>query len=393
MDSSNKNRRFETDAIRIQIEKSSHREHAAPIFMTSSYVFDDAENMRAVYAEEVAQNTYSRFSNPNCTEFVEKLCRMERAEAGFAFASGMAAVFSTFAALLDSGDHILSCGSIFGSTQGVLSDVLPRWNITATLAPITDTESWHNLVQDNTKILFAETPSNPGVDLIDLEWLGVFAKEHGLILIIDNCFATPYLQQPIKYGADLVLHSATKFIDGQGRVLGGAAVGREDLIYKIYKFARRTGPTLSAFNAWLLSKSLETLAVRMDRHCENALEIATRLENRSDVESVQYPFLESSPYYDLARKQMRAGGGVIAFRARGGLEQGRSFIDHISMISRTGNLGDTRTIATHPASTTHAKISEESRLAAGITPGMIRISVGLEHVDDIWADIEQALET
>jgi O-succinylhomoserine sulfhydrylase len=318
---------------------------------------------------------------------------MESAEAGFAFASGMSAVFSTFAALLDSGDHILSCGSIFGSTQGVFTEVFPRWNITKTFAPIGDTESWHGLVQKNTKILFVETPTNPGVDLIDLEWLGNFAQEHELMLIVDNCFATPYLQQPIRYGADLVLHSATKFIDGQGRVLGGAVVGREELIYKIYRFARRTGPTLSAFNAWLLSKSLETLAVRMDRHCENALEIACRLEQHIDVESVQYPFLQSSPYYELAKKQMRAGGGVLAFRASGGLEQGRRFIDTIKMISRTGNLGDTRTIATHPASTTHAKVSEESRLAAGITPGMIRVSVGLEHVDDIWQDIEQALKS
>jgi O-succinylhomoserine sulfhydrylase len=382
---------FETEAIRTQAEVSPHGEHSVPLYLTSSFVFDDAEEMRAAFADEVQRNIYSRFSNPNSTEFIDKLCKMEGAEAGYAFASGMAAVFSTFAALLNSGDEILSCRSIFGSTHTVFTKIFPKWNIKTVYAPIQDLSEWEAKITANTKMIYIETPSNPGVDLIDIEAVAALAKKHDLLLVVDNCFATPYLQQPIKWGADLVIHSATKFMDGQGRVLGGATVGRADLIKQVHSFSRSTGPALSPFNAWVLSKSLETLAVRMDRHSENAVKIAEFLEAHDDIEMVKYPFLPSHPGYAIAKKQMKAGGGVVTFSVKGGLERGKRFLNNIHLCSLTANLGDSRTIVTHPASTTHAKLTEEDRLASDITPGLIRISVGLEHHEDILADVEQAL--
>ncbi|MEZ4775046.1 MAG: aminotransferase class I/II-fold pyridoxal phosphate-dependent enzyme [Bacteroidia bacterium] len=382
---------FETDAIRNQMDRSAFREHSAPVYLTSSFVFDDAEQMRALFADEIPGNIYSRFSNPNNTELADKICQMEGAEAAYATATGMAAVFTTLAALCASGDHILACRSVFGSTHSILTKLLPKWNITHTYADINDTDSWEGLVQPATKIVFAETPSNPAVDVLDMEWLGEFARRHGLILIIDNCFATPYIQQPIKYGADLVLHSATKYLDGQGRVLGGVIAGRQDLVDEIRLFARHSGPSLSPFHAWILSKSLETLAIRMERHSQNALALAEWLESQSDVLRVRYPFLPSHPMYEVARKQMRMGGGIVSFVVEGGIERGRKFLDALQMASLTANLGDTRTIATHPASTTHARLSDAEREETGILPGLIRISVGLEHIDDIIADIRQAL--
>jgi O-succinylhomoserine sulfhydrylase len=388
---SNNEKGFETNAIRTQIERTEFLEHSVPLYLTSSFVFEDAEDMRASFAEEKVRNIYSRFSNPNCSEFIEKVCQMEGAEDGFAFATGMAAVFSTFAALLKSGDHIVSGRSVFGSTHTLFTKMFPKWNITTSYGDVNDLDSWEALIQPNTKILYAETPTNPGVDVLDLEKLGALAKKHNLLLIIDNCFATPYLQQPIKYGAHISIHSGTKFMDGQGRVLGGIAVGRADLIKEIYIFSRNTGPALSPFNAWVLSKSLETLAVRMDRHCDNALKLAEYLEQHDKVSWVKYPFLKSHPQYEVAKKQMRKGGGVVAFELKGGVEAGRTFLDKLEMLSLSANLGDTRTIVTHPASTTHSKLSEEERLAAGITPGLVRISAGLESIEDIIADIQQAL--
>jgi len=386
-----KKKKFETEAVRTQIERTQFLEHSVPLYLTSSFVFEDAEDMRASFAEEKERNIYSRFSNPNCSEFVEKVCKMEGAEAGFAFATGMAAVFSTFAALLKSGDHIVSARSVFGSTHTIFTKIFPKWNITTSYGSVTDIDAWEKLIQPNTKVIYAETPTNPAVDIIDLEKLGALAKKHNLLLIIDNCFATPYLQQPIKYGADISIHSGTKFMDGQGRVLGGIAVGRADLIREIYVFSRNTGPALSPFNAWILSKSLETLAVRMDRHCGNALKLAQFLEGHKNVAWVKYPFLPSHPQYDTAKKQMKSGGGVVAFEVKGGIEAGRKFLDALEMLSLSANLGDSRTIATHPASTTHSKLTEEERLSAGITPGLVRISAGLEDIEDIIADIEQAL--
>ncbi|MGB5459734.1 MAG: aminotransferase class I/II-fold pyridoxal phosphate-dependent enzyme, partial [Eudoraea sp.] len=382
----------ETEAIRTQIERSKFLEHSSPIYLTSSFVFEDSEDMRASFAEEKERNIYSRYSNPNSSEFIEKVCKMEGAEDGFAFSSGMSAVFSTFAALLNSGDHIISARSIFGSTHSLFTQVFPKWNISHSYFKIGELENLEKLITPKTKILFAESPTNPGVDILDLEALGRFAKKHKLILIVDNCFATPYLQQPIKFGADLVIHSGTKLMDGQGRVLAGITVGKRDLIDQIYRYSRITGPALSPFNAWVLSKSLETLGVRVDRHCENALKVAEFLDGNKSVNWVKYPFLKSHPQFKLAKKQMKAGGCVVAFELKGGIDAGKKFFDSIGLLSLSANLGDTRSIVTHPASTTHSKLSVEERLECGITDGMVRVSVGLEHVDDIMGDIEQALD-
>lgn len=384
-------KRFETDAIRTQIETTGEAEHSTPLYLTSSFIFDDAEEMRASFAGEKKRNIYSRFSNPNAAEYIEKLTKMEGGEAGFPTATGMAAVFTSFAALTKTGDHIISCKSIFGSTHSVFTKVLVKWDIQTTYVDLNETESWYKAVQKNTRILYLETPTNPGLDIVDLEWAGQFAKAHNLLLIVDNCFATPYLQQPIKFGADLVLHSATKFIDGQGRVMGGAVIGKAELVEEVYQFCRATGPAISPFNAWILSKSLETLALRMDRHCENALALAKELEASDKVDSVNYPFLPSHPQHEIAKKQMTSGGGLVAFKIKGGIEEGKRFLDALEMSSLTANLGDSRTIVSHPASTTHAKLSEEERLAVGITPNLIRISVGLEHIEDIKTDILKAL--
>ncbi|WP_272021870.1 trans-sulfuration enzyme family protein [Olleya namhaensis] len=382
---------FETEAIRTQTERSQYLEHSTPLYLTSSYVFEDAEDMRASFADQKVRNIYSRYSNPNTSEFIDKICKMEGAENGYAFASGMSAVFSTLAALLNAGDHILSCRSVFGSTQTMFKNILPKWNISTSYFKIDEIESIERLIQPNTKIIYGESPTNPAVDILDLEALGSIAKKHNLILIIDNCFATPYLQQPIQFGADLVIHSATKLIDGQGRVLGGITVGNAKLIKQVYLFSRNTGPALSPFNAWVLSKSLETLAVRLDRHCDNALKVAVFLESHNKVNLVKYPFLKSHPQHQLAKKQMKAGGSVVAFEVKGGIDAGRQFLNSIKLLSLSANLGDTRTIVTHPASTTHAKLTEEERLQTGITGGLVRISVGLEHPEDIINDLKQAL--
>ena len=384
---------FETEAIRTQLERTQFQEHTTPMYVTSSFVFDDAEDMRASFTEEKVRNIYSRFTNPNTTEFVDKVVKMEGAEDGYAFATGMAAIYASFAALLSSGDHIVSARSIFGSTHTLFTKYFPKWGIETSYFDINKPEEIESFITPATKILYAETPTNPGVDIIDLELLGELAKKHNLILIIDNCFATPYIQQPIKYGAHLVVHSATKLMDGQGRVLGGVVVGNSDLVREIYLFARNTGPALSPFNAWTLSKSLETLAVRVDRHCENALKIAEFLENHPQVNTVKYPFLKSHPQYEIAKKQMKLGGNIIAIDIKGGIEAGRNFLNAIQLCSLSANLGDTRTIVTHPASTTHSKLTSEEQLAAGIYPGLVRISVGLENPNDIITDLKQALNS
>jgi O-succinylhomoserine sulfhydrylase len=384
---------FETLAIRLQTERSQHREHSTPIFPTSSFVFDDAEQMRALFADEQEGNIYSRFTNPSVREFEEKMAALEGTEDAFATATGMAAVYASFMAFLDAGDHILCSRAVFGSTLTVAGQFLLRWGIEATFIDPRDPASWQSLVRPNTRMLFLETPTNPGLDIVDLAAAGEFCRQNNLILNVDNCFATPYLQQPAQYGAHLITHSATKFIDGQGRVMGGVVCGPKELIAEVRKFCRSTGPSLSPFNAWVLSKSLETLAVRMDRHCENAEKLAVLLEKHPQVERVTDPSLESHPDHAIARSQMKKGGGLVAFEIRGGIEAGRKFLDNLSMCSLSANLGDTRTIVTHPASTTHARISPEARAAAGITNGMIRISAGLEHVDDIWADLGNALRS
>ena len=383
---------FETQAIRTQSKTTQFSEHSVPLYLTSGFVFDDAEEMRAAFAEEKQRDLYSRYSNPNVNEFVEKVCLMEGAEAGFAFASGMAAVFSTFATLLNAGDHVVSCSSVFGATHGLFTKYFPKWNIECSYFNINEVESVEGLIKPNTKFIYAETPTNPGVDILDLELLSAICKTHNILLVVDNCFATPYLQNPIKHGADLVIHSATKLMDGQGRVLGGITVGKKELIREIYLFSRLTGPAMSAFNAWVLSKSLETLSVRVERHCENAFKLAMFLESHPGVKWVKYPFLKSHSKYEVAKKQMRLGGNIVAFEVFGGIDGGRNFFNAITMCSLSANLGDTRTIVTHPASTTHAKVEPEVKAAAGITDGMVRCSVGLEHIDDIIKDIAQALK-
>lgn len=382
----------ETQAIRLQTERSQYKEHATAMYLTSSFVFDDAEEMRASFAEEKQRNIYSRYTNPNNYELVQKICALEGAEAGHAFATGMSAIFSTFAGLLDSGDHVLSARSIFGNTHTLFTKYFPKWNITHTYFDVNKLDALEEFIQPETKILYVESPTNPATDIVDLAQLSAFSRKHNLIFIVDNCFATPYLQQPIKFGADIVIHSATKLLDGQGRVMGGIAVGKADLIDTVYRFARITGPALSPFNAWTLSKSLETLAVRVEKHCENALKLAARLEKHPKVRQVRYPFLESHPHYELAKKQMKLGGNIVTIEVEGGLESGRTFLDHVRMCSLTANLGDTRTIVSHPASTTHGKLSKEERLSVGITDGLIRISVGLEHIDDIIQDLENSLK-
>jgi len=385
------NKHFETQAIRNQTERTQYSEHSTPLFVTSSFVFDDAEDMRASFAEEKQRNLYSRFTNPNTTEFVDKIVAMEGAEAGYAFATGMSAIFSSFAALLNADDHIVSCRSVFGSTHSMFTKYLPKWNIETSYFKVDEIDIIESLIKENTKILYIETPTNPAVDILDLELLGNIAKQHNLIFIVDNCFATPYIQQPIKFGADLVIQSATKLIDGQGRVLGGVTVGNSDLIREIYLFARNTGPAMSPFNAWVLSKSLETLAIRVEKHCENALKVAQFLEEHKQVELVKYPFLKSHPQYHTAKQQMKLGGNIVTFEIKGGLVSGRKFLNNIKMCSLSANLGDTRTIVTHPSSTTHGKLSEEERLEVGITNGLVRVSVGLENVEDIINDLQQAL--
>ncbi len=379
--------------IRTQIEQTNEGEHSSPLYLTSSFCFDNAEDMRAAFADETADNIYSRFSNPNVKEFVDRLCVLENAEAGFATASGMSAVFGSFMALLKKGDHLLSCNSIFGSTHTVISKYLPKYDIEYSYVSAAATAAeWEAAILPTTKMIYIETPTNPGLEVLDIAMISAIAKKHGIILNVDNCFATPIGQTPIDLGADIVVHSATKWIDGQGRVLGGAVVGRKDLIHEIYLFCRATGPSLSPFNAWLLSKSLETLEVRMERHCSNALVIAEKLQGHAKINFVKYPFLNSHPQVAIAKKQMKNGGGIVCFELKGGLEAGKQFLNSLKMLSLTANLGDTRSIASHPASTTHAKLSEAERQAVGINPGLIRISVGLEHHEDILADILQALE-
>jgi O-succinylhomoserine sulfhydrylase len=383
----------ESKLIRTQTPRSSNREHSTPLYLTSSFIFDDAEQGRAIFADEQQGNIYSRYSNPNTTEFIDKVCELEGAEAGLAFSSGMAGVFASFAGLLKAGDHIVSFRSIFGSTHQLLTTLFPRWGITSTYVDAANPDDLEKAIQPSTKMIFLETPSNPGLELVDLEWLCKIKEKHPHIIInVDNCFATPYLQKPIAYGVDIVSHSATKYMDGQGRVLGGVVVGRADLIKEMMFFIRHTGPAMSAFNAWLLSKSLETLPLRMDRHCSNALAVAEALEKSAEVEVVRYPHLKSHPQYELAKRQMKQGGGIVTFVIKGGFERAKRFLDALEMILISSNLGDSRSIATHPSSTTHSKLKEEERLQIGIFPGSIRLSIGLENVDDIVADVKNALE-
>ena len=381
-----------TKAIRTRSERTYEMEHSSPLFLTSSFTFDNAEDMRAAFADETDDNIYSRFSNPTVKEFVDRVCALEGAEDGFATSSGMSAIFASFMALLKQGDHLISFNAIFGSTHTVITKFLPRYGIEYSYLSVNDPDSWEAAIRPNTKMIYLETPTNPGLDIIDIPRIAALAKKHNIILNVDNCFATPIGQRPIDLGADLVVHSATKWMDGQGRVLGGVIVGKSELIYDIYLFCRSSGPAMSPFNAWVLSKSIETLDVRMERHSSNALYVAQSLEGHPKIKSLRYPFLPSHPQYEIATKQMFNGGGIVCFELKGGIESGRAFLNNLKMLSLTANLGDSRSIASHPASTTHAKLSEKERNEVNITPGLIRISVGLEHRNDILNDILQALD-
>ena len=379
--------------IREQAPRSNTREHSVPLYLTSSFIFDSAEQGRAVFAEEEEAMVYSRYANPNTTEFINKVCLLEGAEAGLAFASGMGAVFASFAGFIEQGDHIVSSRAIFGSTHQLFTQLFPRWGVTTTYVDAINPEEWEKAIQPNTKFIYLESPSNPGLELVDLEWLGSLKQKYpNIIFAIDNCFATPYLQKPLKYGFDLSIHSATKYMDGQGRVLGGVVVGKKELMDKLMFFIRHTGPAMSPFNAWVLSKSMETLGLRMDRHCSNALALAETLEKHSEIADVKYPFLPSHPQYELAKKQMKAGGGIVTIEVKGGKERAFKFLDALKMILYTSNLGDSRSIATHPGTTTHSKLKEEEREKLGIRPGTIRLSIGIEDQEDIIQDILQALE-
>lgn len=373
------------------MERTQYREHSTPLFLTSSFTFPTAEQMADTFAGSAEGIIYSRYNNPSVDEFIQKMCSLEGAEAGFATASGMSAVFSSLMALVRGGDHILATRAVFGSTHQILTSLMPRWGVSHTYVEPDQQDQWASAVQENTRILLLETPSNPGLALVDLEAAGKFARKHGLILMVDNCFATPYLQRPLEHGAHLVMHSATKWIDGQGRSLGGMILGDQTLMDEIVFFCRHTGPALSPFNAWLMSKSLETLAVRMEAHCKSALQLAEWLQEQEGVSVVSYPFLPSHPQHELARKQMKLGGGIVTCTLAGGADAAMQLVNRLQICSRSSNLGDTRTIVTHPTSTTHSKLTEEERLAVGISPGLLRISVGLEAIEDIIGDFAQAL--
>jgi len=386
-----KDKKFETKAVRIQVTPSLYKEHSVPIFETSSFIFSSAEEAEAVFADEQDGYIYSRYNNPNTDEFVNKLCALEDAESGIATSSGMAAIFLAIAGILHAGDHIILSRHLFGTTFLLVEQVLSKWGITHSYANMHDMNEVESCLLPSTRMIFVETPSNPGLEIFDLELIGRFAKKNDLFFATDNCFATPYLQNPVKYGADLVMHSATKFIDGQGRTIGGALLGKEKYMSDIIALSRFAGTTMSATTGWILSKSLETLSVRMERHCSNALTMAKYLEDRKEVNWVRYPFLQSHPNYRLAKKQMKLGGALVTFELKGGQSRAMRFVNALKLFSITPNLGDTRTCITHPATTTHSKLSAEQKAEAGVTGGMLRVSVGLEHIDDIIGDLEYAI--
>jgi O-succinylhomoserine sulfhydrylase len=381
----------QTQAIRIQAERSQNREHSVPLYLTSSFTFEDAEQGRAIFAEEISGNIYSRYMNPNVDEFVTKMCMLENAEDGIAFSTGMAAIFASMAGLLQSGDHVVASNALFGSAIQILTKITKKWGIDCTFVNGHNIAEWEAAIQPNTKFFFCESPSNPGLDLIDLAALAKVKEGKNIVLAVDNCFASPILQTPLDLGADLVIHSATKYIDGQGRVLGGVICGRKEFIQEIRFFARHTGPSLSPFNAWVMSKSLELLDLRMQKHSENAMALAEALVGHPAINQVKYPFLPSHPQYELAKKQMKYGGGILTLDIKGGFDKVQKLSQLLKVVSISPNLGDTRTILTHPASTTHSKLSVEDRAVVGITDGLIRIAVGLEAIEDLKMDFIQAL--
>ncbi|MFH0933850.1 MAG: O-succinylhomoserine sulfhydrylase, partial [Pseudomonadota bacterium] len=376
---------------RAGIERSQFHEHSEALFLTSSFVFDNAEQAARRFIGEEPGNIYARFTNPTVTMFEERLAVLEGAEQCVATASGMAAILATCMALLKAGDHIVASQSLFGATTNTFNNYFKKFGVETTYVSATDVAEWQAAVRPNTKLFFLETPSNPLTEISDIAAIAAVAKACGALLAVDNCFCTPILQRPLELGADIVIHSATKYIDGQGRVLGGAVLGSKKLMEPVYGFLRTTGPTMSAFNAWVFLKGLETLKLRMDAHSANALQLAQWLEKQPNVSRVLYPGLKSHPQHALAMKQQKSGGGIVAFEVKGGKAAAWKVIDNTKMLSITANLGDTKTTITHPASTTHARITPEARAAAGITEGLLRIAVGLEAVVDIRNDLARGL--
>ena len=382
---------IDTLAVRAGMDRTHHREHSEAMYLTSSFVFENAAQAAVMFSGEEEGNVYARFTNPSVTLFEERLAALEGAEDCIATASGMAAITATIMANLSAGDHIVASKSLFGSSIQLLGNILPRFGIETTFVSLSDPTEWAAAVRPNTKLLFCETPSNPLTEIGDIAALSAIAKQHGVLLAVDNCFCTPVLQKPLTLGADIVVHSATKYLDGQGRVLGGAVCANKTIIEKVFVFLRTTGPTLSAFNAWVLGKGLETLGVRMRAQCASALELARWLEAHPAVERVYYPGLTSHPQHALAMRQQAAGGAVVSFEVKGGKGAAWRVIDSCQLLSITANLGDTRTTLTHPASTTHGRITPEARAAAGIKDNLLRMAVGLESIDDIRNDLSRGL--
>ncbi|QKI88863.1 O-succinylhomoserine sulfhydrylase [Thiomicrorhabdus xiamenensis] len=384
---------IQTLAVRAGYEQTPEQENSEAIFPTSSFRYESAAQAAARFSGEEQGNVYSRFTNPTVRSFENRLAAMEGAEACVGTASGMSAILSTFMALCQAGDHIVSSQSVFGTTKVLFSKYLMKFGVEITFVSQTDVSEWRAAIKENTKALFLETPSNPLTEVANLEELSKLAKENDCLLVVDNCFCTPILQRPLEQGADIVIHSATKFLDGQGRAVGGAVLGNAQLVgEEVRGFLRTCGPSMSPFNAWIFLKGLETLPIRMRAHCENALALATWLGNHPKVEQVFYPGLTSHPQYELAQKQQSAGGGLVSFRVKGGKEQAWTVIDNTRMLSITANLGDVKTIITHPATTTHGRVSQEDRDKAGITDNLLRVSVGLESVEDIKKDLARGLD-
>lgn len=382
----------DTLAIRGGIHRTNENEHSEALFLTSSYVFDNAEMAAKYFSNELKGNVYSRYTNPTVRSFEERLALMEEGEQCVAAASGMAATLAVIMAFLQAGDHVLCSQDVFGSTRVMMDKYIVKFGVEVTYVPLTDLNAWQSAVQSNTKMLFCETPSNPLSEVADLEALAALSKRADALLVVDNCFCTPVLQKPLNWGADIVVHSATKYIDGQGRCLGGAVVGSTELMEQVVGFLRAAGPTMSPFNAWVFLKGLETLRIRMQAHCANAETLAHWLNNHEKVTKVFYAGLQTHPGHALAKKQQRGFGGVLSFCVEGGLEGAWRVIDKTKMLSLTANLGDTKTTIVHPATTTHARLSVEDRADAGISDNLIRIAVGLEDIADIQADIALGLD-
>jgi O-succinylhomoserine sulfhydrylase len=382
-----KDNKFETKAIREGYKSSQEQEHSAAIFLTSSFTFDSAEQAAQRFAKEEKGNVYSRFTNPTVDAFQDKLASLEGAESCLATASGMSAIFATIMTLSKPGDHIVASRGMFGTTTVLLNTIVNKFDIEVTFVDLPDLVTWQNSIQSNTKLFILETPSNPLGEVVDLRALSVISKKHNIILAVDNCVMTPALQKPLSLGADIVIHSATKYIDGQGRCLAGAIAGSSELLEEISSFIRTTGPTLSAFNAWVVLKGLETLPLRMKAHCENARQLANWLDDQSFVEKVYYLGLESHPHHQIAKEQQNDFGGIVSFEVSNGKKGAFRLINNTKMISITANLGDTKSTITHPASTTHARLSEDERRQSNISDNLIRVSVGLENISDIIADL------